>query len=135
MNDSPGVADVLDAAGRCRWPRITAYGRRLDGESDWRRIVARMLPRERHAVLRQLGRYWLMVCTAPGRAHLRQWLDQGAPPPAWPPRVYGDIEAVPLIRAACATLPKPVRHRVLELVSFDAVGFSSRAWIAAPSPG
>jgi hypothetical protein len=135
MSDAPGAADVLDAAARCRWPSLTICGIALNGEPDWRRLVAMMVPRERSAVLRRLGRYSLLVCSAAGRAHLRAWLDAGAPPPAWPPRVYGDIEAVPLIHAACATLPAPVRHRVVETTSFDACGFSSRAWIAPPEPG
>lgn len=130
--------DLLTAAAEvCGWPRVE-LGSFAVGAGGWRDAVTRATPGERLGLLQALGPF-LLCSTEGGAARLEAWhrrLDmpvearQGREDE---PLLFGDIEALPAIRAALALMPDAVRHSVLMEVAFLAVGRSSKAWTGSAS--
>ena len=145
MSEAPSLGQVVRAAEMCGWPPITAFGRTLNGEADWRAIAAAAPPVERAWILSRLGRHELLVITEGGRARTRRWCDrQWARPTdddsAEPirdrltreARIYGDETLVAAIVAALCRVPACVRDIVTEESHFFAVGGRLRGWTSQP---
>jgi hypothetical protein len=129
------VGDIIEAAARCAWPARSWFGRLVRGERDWRSLAERATPGERAAILRDLGRRELLVCTLGGRFRLRQWLNARwagawAPPPSL--RFYGDDTLLPAVEHALSHLPEPVADYVISAAYFIGVGSRLAGWTSPP---
>jgi hypothetical protein len=124
------------------WPTIVLGQVVVCGRPSWRRVLARATPPERLTALKALP---LLQATAYGRRRFATWQGVNRLPALAAGRLeaslrervafYGDSALLPVVVAALALAPAPVRESALAEVAFVAVGVDSVAWTGAAAFG
>jgi hypothetical protein len=125
------------------YPTVVFGQLRIDRRAGWMRVLSRLTPGERRALLRLPAfRRHLVVATPNARARLRQWFhDETSLPPlsvaerrAWIQdrvNLFGDEDFSPIIVAALMGLPDYIVDSVIPEVAFIGVGRNSTGWFSS----
>ena len=117
----------MNAARGCGWPPLSVpgVGTLLD-DGAWQFAIDGSTPGDRVNMIVALGPH-LLSASDGGRLRVASQRERASEADV-DPLVVGDLEAVPVVKAALALVPTAVMYALIRDVAFLAGGLSSRAW-------